>query len=409
MQGKMLLRLWLCLQSYVRLLATAQGMYSTMMENAMDLSPLQPEQWSEDLGRAACELPAASGVMSGVCTDNATVLQEKISFCADVVPYRACIPADQPLWGTWSAEHKDALLAKLFKRMVDKRMAREMNVTPDVYVEIKFLSNPECISALKRALCWYNFPKCSNNNRSLPLCTSSCEQYYQACRYKPDAPGGSFSACQPERAVSAGLFNTNASGADQAMAMADNGTECEGIEHRHFDIDGDDGPWYQTTWGILVSIMGILLLLYIMFYFIVPLEAQDQLWDNFQYAVTHPCRWCRRHPAFSSKTRMGRMLIMVATFILIVLFVTALYTALAPGGFLNKWGSSIKKTIEEPFKPPASVWGIETSRPLTQVQLKQLHESCTCTGAAWSQRPCSLFQVLLAMVGVAMSVRQPIC
>jgi len=90
--------LWLLHSAELIRYADAQG----LLGGNQDLTPLRPIQWSEDLERASCELPAASGVKSGVCTDNETVLQERISFCADVVPYRACIPADQPLWGTWS-------------------------------------------------------------------------------------------------------------------------------------------------------------------------------------------------------------------------------------------------------------------------------------------------------------------
>mmetsp|Transcript_59738 Transcript_59738/g.110561 ORF Transcript_59738/g.110561 Transcript_59738/m.110561 type:complete len:412 (+) Transcript_59738:79-1314(+) len=397
------LPIWLLLSSKLARPAGAQG----LMGGNMDLTPLRPVMWSEDLDRAACELPAASGVMSGVCTDNATVLQEKISFCADVVPYRACIPADQPLWGTWSATKKDMLLSKLFKRMIDKRMAREMNVTPDVYVEVKFLSNPECVSALKRALCWYNFPKCSFDNRSLPLCESSCEAYYRACRYEPDA-GESFLSCLPERNSDTGLFNTNTSGPDQALAAAENGTECEGIEDRHFDIDGDDGPWYRTTWGTIVIILSALLLQYVMFYFIVPLEAQDQMWALFIYWVTHPYRVIKRFPHFSSKTTTGRVLILIVTFVGIVLFVTLLYKSLETGGWLNKWGSDTKDAIEEPFDPKRDVWTIDTRRSLTQRQLKQLHYSCTCTGfAAHGCCPPGVAQVLpfLAVTALAVQVR----
>jgi len=394
--------LWLLHSAELIRYADAQG----LLGGNQDLTPLRPIQWSEDLERASCELPAASGVKSGVCTDNETVLQERISFCADVVPYRACIPADQPLWGTWSATQKDMLLSKLFKRMIDKRMAREMNVTPDVYVEVKFLSNPECVSALKRALCWYNFPKCSFDNRSLPLCQSSCEAYYRACRYEPDA-GESFLSCQPERNTDSGLFNTNTTGPDQALAAAENGTECEGIEERHFDVDGDDGPWYRTMWGTIVIVVSALFVQYVMFYFIVPLEAQDQMWALFLYWVTHPYRVLKRFPHISSKTPTGRLLILIVTFLAIVLFVTLLYKSLEPGGWLNKWGSDTQQAIEEPFQPKRDVWAIDTHRSLTQHQLKQLHYSCTCTGLAVRRCcPSGFAQVLPLLAAIVLAVRR---
>lgn len=67
------------------------------------------------------------------------------------------IPAHQPLWPDWNATKKDAMLSRLFKAkikrawfrisaqgVVEKRLAKELNVTPKEFVEIHLLSNKEC-------------------------------------------------------------------------------------------------------------------------------------------------------------------------------------------------------------------------------------------------------------------------
>merc|ERR1719359_1058123 len=106
----------------------------------------------------------------------------------------------------------------MFKDMVELRIAREMNVTSQMYVPIHYMSNPNCVHALRNALCWYNFPKCSDNNRSLPLCESTCNEYFSNCKYKPDG-SGNFGMCSEGDVSTRGLFQSDVRpGPDQMLA-----------------------------------------------------------------------------------------------------------------------------------------------------------------------------------------------
>jgi len=189
----------------------------------LNLVGLRSSPISQDTDRPSCYLPAGSGRATGYCAEVQEV-QEQIEFCRDVVQYRACIPARMPLWSSWNATKKDLLLKGLFKDMVEARIAREMNITPDEYVPVHFLANPDCVAALKNVLCWFNFPKCNDANASLHVCRSSCEQYYTKCKYDSDGKNGLHAACQSETVNNRGIFDSGTSGRE--MRLADGNQVC---------------------------------------------------------------------------------------------------------------------------------------------------------------------------------------
>ena len=44
----------------------------------------------------------------------------------------------------------------------------------------------DCEISYERFMCYYNFPRCDEEDRSLILCRSVCENYFMACNYPQD-------------------------------------------------------------------------------------------------------------------------------------------------------------------------------------------------------------------------------
>jgi len=44
----------------------------------------------------------------------------------------------------------------------------------------------DCAQAYMNLFCFMNFPRCDDQNRSLAMCTSVCENYYKSCGYPKD-------------------------------------------------------------------------------------------------------------------------------------------------------------------------------------------------------------------------------
>ena len=51
-------------------------------------------------------------------------------------------------------------------------------------VVARFTDNPDCENAFKNFMCWLNFPRCDEEDRSLILCRSVCENFFQACKVR---------------------------------------------------------------------------------------------------------------------------------------------------------------------------------------------------------------------------------
>ena len=139
----------------------------------------------------AC-LPAVSvgcfiqGQDSGECQEPEE-FKADMEFCGNVVTYRACVPKENPLWPKHDVFNKD-------KSIVDERIRHETNETlmdeginelgEEGEVEVRFFENDDCIDAFKNYFCWLNFPRCDDEQNSLIMCRSACENLMEACNVR---------------------------------------------------------------------------------------------------------------------------------------------------------------------------------------------------------------------------------
>jgi len=292
------------------------------------------------------------------------------------------------MWPNWNASAKDTLLKQLYKDMVEFRIEREMNVTPDMYVPIHYMSNPQCVASLRNALCWYNFPKCNDANRSLPMCDSTCQEYYKNCKY----PGaiGAFGACSDGAIDSKGLFDSGVKpGPDQKLAAdrpkgksAGEPNAEETCQRRPTDdeigiIRYPPAPlWYTTWWGIVIlSIIGILVVLVLSFLLIPPVLMDYLIATGIRFAKA-PYRAFMRLPQMR-----GLRVLQLLAFLFLLLLGSGVF--MMQGGF-SRW-DAFKDTSSDTifqFTPVQFIWGQQVMTPLSNEQLKQLQMSCTCTGGA---------------------------
>lgn len=382
-------------------------------EPALDLSHLRPSKASRDFRRPSCELPAGSGKFTGVCTEEISEAPKMLSFCADLVRYRACVPAHQVMWPNWNATAKDMLLKKLFKDMVELRIDRERNVTPDLYVPIHFMSNPDCVNALRNALCWHNFPKCNDVNRSLPLCSSSCNEYYSNCKYQ--LPGAIFPACKDAVRTSGeaatgsetdsypprGLFQSDVRpGPDQVLAEDRPNGAADTCSRQPTDAEigitaeEAETKWYTTWWGIILLSLAGLVVLAILAYILIPPVLMEYLLQAGARGLRFPLRLWKSLPQIR-----GRKVLVVLAIVFLGLVGAGMYQ-IQKGGF-RRWDKyqDTKSDVEYQFKAPMMIWGTQATKPLTNQQLSQLKESCTCTGNAYSSH-----RGLTGLLGIVVAI-----
>jgi hypothetical protein len=96
---------------------------------------------------------------------------------------------------------KDQFVKQFWRMIVDSRTAIEMNETLEDLgmnelgeedgspIENRFFDQQgkdDCIKQFKRLFCYMNFPRCDNEDRSLLLCRSVCENLHIACGYTQD-------------------------------------------------------------------------------------------------------------------------------------------------------------------------------------------------------------------------------
>eukprot|EP00929_Paragymnodinium_shiwhaense_P000862 TRINITY_DN101064_c0_g1_i1.p1 TRINITY_DN101064_c0_g1~~TRINITY_DN101064_c0_g1_i1.p1 ORF type:complete len:479 (+),score=74.51 TRINITY_DN101064_c0_g1_i1:86-1438(+) len=352
---------------------------------AQDLAHLRPTVWSNDTGPfspAVCELPAASGHLTGICQDDVEGLRDKLDFCKEAVRYRACVPAHQPLWEGWDAAKKDKLIAGIFKDLVEKRIAKEQEVSLSKYVPIHFLANPDCVAAFKNVLCWYNFPKCGDSNRSLPLCRESCDRYFQACLFEPsDAAAGTFSACRANTVAENGIFGSNQPGPDQVLAEDTEVCPSTAAEAARIQIETPSPPWYTQWWGMaIIAVAGVFVLINIGNLLIAKGLRAWMLWA-FIRVVTWPHRVWTRQPVTKGKT-----ILRVLQGMLVLLLLYGLFLRFFPnsGGGLDRFKikDANTTTTTTTFTPEMAMRKLSADIPLSPKQLKKLIAGCTCTGGA---------------------------
>lgn len=156
-------------------------------------------------GSLGCEI---QGYETGECRDPDD-FEGEMSFCKDLVTYRACMPRYQGSsvnrWSEHTLSNKDAWVEEAFNREWDIRKSAETNLTlqelgVDEYgdegsVVMRFYAEGEddpwnfvndCTQAYMNFFCWANFPRCDEEDKSLIMCKSVCENYFKACGYSED-------------------------------------------------------------------------------------------------------------------------------------------------------------------------------------------------------------------------------
>jgi hypothetical protein len=309
------------------------------------------------------------------------------------------------MWPNWNATSKDILLKGMFKEMVELRLAREMNVTPDLYVPIHYMSNPNCINSLRNALCWYNFPKCDDQNRSLPLCESTCNEYYSNCKYKT-ADDGSFTFCGRSAVKAKGLFDSGvAPGPDQVLAedRPQNTGWCKRVpmdEEIGITVEQEPTPWYKAWWGISLMAIGGMLLLGFLFYALIPRVLRDYLKKTFWRFLRMPYSIWSNLP-----TMAGKMVFSGLAVVFVAAFAVGAYRIMASGMDRLKQEKAADSQMQ--FVPPRYIWGTQATKPLTNTQLRQLKNSCTCTGSANRGLPAALTCAFVLVYSCVSSIAGP--
>lgn len=135
------------------------------------------------------------GVDSGVCREQEDFAAD-MPFCSGVVRYTACVPRYQPWFPNHTLLAKDAWVENTYHSVVQRRIAVESGsvrardgepwegIGADVVQ--RFKSNDDCMSAYRNFVCWLNFPRCDEQQASMLLCRSVCENFVRACKYSAD-------------------------------------------------------------------------------------------------------------------------------------------------------------------------------------------------------------------------------
>lgn len=131
-------------------------------------------------------------------------------FCGPVLQdslrdYRPCVPATDTNWPQHNLAAKDRWIEANFNRIIESRKRREWNFLegiPDLYtfqneeygLDIRIYNEDEaeeeawgipndCEKAFKNYFCWINFPRCDDEDNSLMMCRSACENLFRSCGY----------------------------------------------------------------------------------------------------------------------------------------------------------------------------------------------------------------------------------
>jgi hypothetical protein len=131
------------------------------------------------------------GQDSGVCI-TAAEFATRAPFCASVVTYPACVPQEFAWFPNSTVGSKDAWVAGVFASVRSRRMLIESGGMPadlqlweggDGLTVKRFTGNNDCQNAYLNFLCWMNFPRCDDQQRSMMLCRSVCVNFFRACKY----------------------------------------------------------------------------------------------------------------------------------------------------------------------------------------------------------------------------------
>lgn len=168
-------------------------------QNFPDITPLaQLHRFPDLVEFTSCELPRGSGLMAGLCVDTG-YLAESLTFCKAFILTPSCVPPDNPLWPTWNAAAKDALIGSVVEEKIARRLAQEdvtlSNVPNANYTSVFFTGNHDCVQNFKKISCLINFPSCdAKRSVSFPMCPTECFEYFTACRFDPSYTASACSA-----------------------------------------------------------------------------------------------------------------------------------------------------------------------------------------------------------------------
>jgi hypothetical protein len=100
-------------------------------------------------------------------------------------------------WINHTTTKKDAWVQLSFNQHVQQQIGYEKNKTmyrsgKDInghkgHIHRRFWKRPDCQNAFKNLFCYINFPRCDiTTDLSLPVCRSSCENFFKSCKYSRD-------------------------------------------------------------------------------------------------------------------------------------------------------------------------------------------------------------------------------
>lgn len=136
-------------------------------------------------------------------------------FCSKYVKYTACVPQFDPVWPNHTLTQKDAWVQRQATAIIQERKRHERNETlkdegvnelgEEGEVTQRFWNGDEedpdgiehaagregtprtdCELSYERFMCYVNFPRCDEEEKSLILCRSVCENYFRSCKYDQD-------------------------------------------------------------------------------------------------------------------------------------------------------------------------------------------------------------------------------
>lgn len=116
------------------------------------------------------------------------------------VTYRACLPLKSALFPlSHTVRQKDKWVEEFYDRIVKERSELEQDgALEDAEInELGESGSPayrftdhkgrnDCKNAFKNFFCWMNFPRCDEEDHTLMMCRSACENLHKSCGYDKD-------------------------------------------------------------------------------------------------------------------------------------------------------------------------------------------------------------------------------
>ena len=165
-----------------------------------------------------------AGVDSGECKEYEEN-RDYMPFCGKYTRYRACVPKYDRIWPNHTIMTKDSWVEETFIKIVEERKDHERNedfrdedinewsgIVGEEYraegrpvnrfwnndkedpngIKYRLTQGSEgrditdCEKAFREYMCYLNFPRCDDEDKSLIMCRSACENLMRACHYQED-------------------------------------------------------------------------------------------------------------------------------------------------------------------------------------------------------------------------------